>query len=276
MKKRFVFIILLLIIAIGIFNSFESNNDAKDFKPLEIEVGKPFNYLNYGSEVFVLNYEIFDINADNEQDIILVIGEKAEAQDCYKNIDIVVYNKLTETFIVGKLKNFQGSQPKIYLNDVDGDELKDIIIITNLENMSNDMRIISLKDGEAKEIFKEKNMNCLDVTGEILDGFKAKLSIKKMNKNYEIDLTENKQNYITSGFYEENGKLKTDKTKIASAGVYNIEFVKIDDRYGIKYTERIKGFDNLDIIEQINVIIKYEKGTWSLVEVSGEKIGKIS
>lgn len=268
MKKKFVFITLLLIAVVLILNSCGADDDAEKFEPLEIEAGKPFNYLNYGNEVFVLNYEIFDINADGEQDVILVIGEKTETQDYYKNIDIVVYNKLSETFIVGKLKNFQGSQSKIYLNDVDGDGLKDILVITNLENMSNDMRIISIKNGESKEIFKEKNLKSLDVTGEILDGFKANINLKKINKNYVIDLSENKQNYITSGFYEENGKLKTDKTKITSAGIYNIEFVKIDDRYGIKFTERIKGFDNLDIIDQINVILKYENGTWLFLEVS--------
>lgn len=268
MKKKFVFITLLVIAVVLVFNFWGESNDMENFEPLEIEVGKTFNYLNYGNDVFVLNYEIFDINADGEQDIILVIGEKTEIQDYYKNIDIVVYNKLSETFVVGKLKNFQGSQPKIYLNDVDGDGLNDVLIITNLENMSNDMRIISIKNGEAKEIFKEKNLKCLDVTGEILDGFKANVNLKKLNQNYEIDLSENKQNYITSGFYEENGKLKTDKTKITSAGIYNIEFVKVDDKYGIKFTERIKGFDNLDIIDQINVILKYENGTWSFIEVS--------
>lgn len=275
MRRGFVFIILLIVVVMLIFNNTDINNEVPNFEPLEIEVGEKFDYLNYSKDMFVLNYEIADINNDGEKEIILIIGEKSEEADYYKNIDIVVYNKETSTFIVGKLKNYEGSQPKIYLKDIDGDSTQDIVVMTSLENMSNSMRIITIKNGEAKERFKDKEGKGLEISGQILDGFKAKVNIKKLKKEFEIDLSENKQNYITSGFYEENGRLKTDKVHVTSAGIYNIEFINIDNQIGIKYTERIKGFDNLDIIEQINVIIKYENGNWMAIEVNGERIGKI-
>ena len=258
-----------------IFNNTDINNEVPNFEPLEIEVGEKFDYLNYSKDMFVLNYEIADINNDGEKEIILIIGEKSEEADYYKNIDVVVYNKETSTFIVGKLKNYEGSQPKIYLKDIDGDTIQDIVVMTSLENMSNSMRIITIKNGEVREIFKDKEGKGLEISGQILDGFKAKVNIKKLKKEFEIDLSENKQNYISSGFYEENGRLKTDKVHVTSAGIYNIEFINIDNQIGIKYTERIKGFDNLDIIEQIDVIMKYESENWIVIEMKGERIGKV-
>lgn len=275
MRRGFVFIILLIVVVMLIFNNTDINNEVPNFEPLEIEVGEKFDYLNYSKDMFVLNYEIADINNDGEKEIILIIGEKTEEADYYKNIDVIIYNKGSSTFTVGKLKKYEGSQPKIYLKDIDGDTIQDIVVMTSLENMSNSMRIITIKNGEAREIFKDKEGKGLEISGQILDGFKARVNIKKLKKEFEIDLSENKQNYISSGFYEENGRLKTDKVHVTSAGIYNIEFINIDNQVGIKYTERIKGFDSLDIIEQINVIIKYENGNWIVVEAKGERIGKV-
>ena len=275
MRRGFVFIILLIVVVMLIFNNTDINNEVPNFEPLEIEVGEKFDYLNYSKDMFVLNYEIADINNDGEKEIILIIGEKSEEADYYKNIDVVIYNKGSSTFTVGKLKKYEGSQPKIYLKDIDGDTIQDIVVMTSLENMSNSMRIITIKNGEAREIFKDKEGKGLEISGQILDGFKAKVNIKKLKKEFEIDLSENKQNYISSGFYEENGRLKTDKVHVTSAGIYNIEFINIDNQIGIKYTERIKGFDNLDIIEQIDVIMKYESENWIVIEMKGERIGKV-
>ena len=275
MRRGFVFIILLSVVFMLIFNNANDNGKVPDFEPLEIEVGEKFEYLNYNKDMFVLNYEIADINADGEKEIVLIIGEKTEETDYYKNIDIVMYVKEDSTFFIGKLKNYEGSQPKIYLKDIDGDSVQDIVVITSLENMSNSMRIITIKNGEVKEIFKEKEGKGLEIDGQILDGFKAKVNIKKLKKDLEIYLSENKQNYVSSGFYEENGRLKSDKINVTSAGVYNIEFVKIDNQIGIKYTERIKGFDNLDIIDQLEVLIKYDKGDWIIIEAISENAGKI-
>lgn len=275
MRRGFVFIILLIVVFMLIFNNANDNGKVPDFEPLEIEVGEKFEYLNYNKDMFVLNYEIADINADGEKEIVLIIGEKTEEADYYKNIDVVIYNKGSSTFTVGKLKKYEGSQPKIYLKDIDGDTIQDIVVMTSLENMSNSMRIITIKNGEAREIFKDKEGKGLEISGQILDGFKTRVNIKKLKKEFEIDLSENKQNYISSGFYEENGRLKTDKVHVTSAGIYNIEFVKIDNQIGIKYTERIKGFDNLDIIDQLEVLIKYDKGDWIIIEAISENVGKI-
>ena len=156
MRKRFLFIVLLLVGSILLFNIFDQEENVVDFDPLKIEIGEVFECLNYEKEMYILNYEISDMDNDSENDIVIVLGEKTDTNDVYKNIDVILYNKATETFITSKLKNFDGKQPKIELNDIDGDGFKDVIVITILENKDNSMRIISFKDNIAKELFKSR------------------------------------------------------------------------------------------------------------------------
>jgi hypothetical protein len=273
--KRFLFVVLLILSSILLFNSIDREDVIAEFDPLKIEIGEMFEYLNYEKEMYVLNYQIADIDDNGENDLVIVIGEKTEESDFYKNIDVIVYNQTNEMFTAAKLKNYEGKMPRIELDDVDGDKVRDVILIATCKNNDNSMSIVSFNEKGAKEIFKSKESKGLEISGQILDGFKARITIKNLKQEFEVDLSENKENYITNGFYLENGKLNTDKVKISSAGIYNIELIKIDDKVGVKYTERIKGFDNLDIIDQLKVLIKYDNGKWSIVEVISERFGKV-
>ena len=129
MRRRFIFIILLLLGSILLFNTFEQVENIADFDPLKIEIGEVFEYLNYEKEMRVLNYEIADVNSDSENDLVIVLGESVDGTDLYKNIDAVVYNKMTESFTSAKLKNYEGKQPKVELKDIDGDSFNEVIII---------------------------------------------------------------------------------------------------------------------------------------------------
>ena len=273
--KRFLFVVLLILSSILLFNSIDREDVIAEFDPLKIEIGEMFEYLNYEKEMYVLNYQIADIDDNGENDLVIVIGEKTEESDFYKNIDVIVYNQTNEMFTAAKLKNYEGKMPRIELDDVAGDKVRDVILIATCKNNDNSMSIVSFNEKGAKEIFKSKESKGLEISGQILDGFKARITIKNLKQEFEVDLSENKENYITNGFYLENGKLNTDKVKISSAGIYNIELIKIDDKVGVKYTERIKGFDNLDIIDQLKVLIKYDNGKWSIVEVISERFGKV-
>lgn len=273
--KRFLFVVLLILSSILLFNSIDREDVIAEFDPLKIEIGEMFEYLNYEKEMYVLNYQIADIDDNGENDLVIVIGEKTEESDFYKNIDVIVYNQTNGMFTAAKLKNYEGKMPRIELDDVDGDKVRDVILIATCKNNDNSMSIVSFNEKGAKEIFKSKESKGLEISGQILDGFKARITIKNLKQEFEVDLSENKENYITNGFYLENGKLNTDKVKISSAGIYNIELIKIDDKVGVKYTERIKGFDNLDIIDQLKVLIKYDNGKWSIVEVISERFGKV-
>lgn len=275
MNKKFLVLVLILLVLIMFFNSINNNQEATNFNPLELEIGDVFDYLNSEESRIVLNYEIADVTGDVENDMVIVIGEKSGDELLSQNIDVVLYDIKNNKFMDAKLKKYSGSLPKIHLKDIDGDEINDAIVITDVENKGQKIRIVSFVGDTPKEIFNEKDSKGLEISGSLLDGFKASMKIKKLKKEVYIDLSENKGNYITSGFYMENGKLKTDKTNVMSVGISDIDFVQINNQTGIRFVERVKGFDNLDIIEQIEVLMKYENGSWIIVDVKGERLGSI-
>ena len=94
MKIKFIIIVLILIVLVSIFNVL-SNNDGKTlFKPLELEIGEEFTGVKYDKPMHVLNYAIDDVTGDNENDMIIILGEKNELLESAfsNNIDVIVYD----------------------------------------------------------------------------------------------------------------------------------------------------------------------------------------
>lgn len=276
MKTKSIFIIVILVILVVVFNTISKKGETIEFKPLEIDVGDEFTGIDYGTTMYVLNYEIDDVTGDGEKDMIIVIGEKSEVSETNAtNIDVVVYDTQNQEFIRGKLKKLNANKPKIYLKDVTGDGINDIVLIAENEDTTNTARMLTISDGESKEIFKNKDNRGLIITGAFLDGFKAHITARKINYEKKIEINDKRENYITSGFYDESGRVTGTKNNITTSGFTKVEFVELNGYYGIKTMQRIKGFDNLDILDQVDVIWKYENGTWNIKEAKGEKLGNL-
>ncbi len=276
MKSKFVFIVIILIVLIVIFNNISSKENKTEFKPLELEVGDEFTEIDYGNKMFVVNYEIDDVTGDGVKDMIIIIGNKNDVADTMaNNIDVVTYDSENKSFIKGNLKKCSLNTPKLFLKDINGDGIDDIVLIGDNEDMTKTVRVLTIKDGESKEVFKNKDNKGLSFTGAFLDGFKAHIVARKINFERNIEINDKRENYITGGFYDESGRVTGSKNNITTSGFVNVEFVELNDAYGLKTTQRIKGFDNLDILDQVEVIWKYENGSWNIKEAKGEKLGNL-
>lgn len=276
MKSKFVFIVVILIVLIVIFNNISSKENSVEFKPLELEIGDEFNELDYNDKMLVVNYEIEDVTGDGTKDMIIVIGTKENVSDTIaNNIDIVIYDTENKSFIRGNLKKCSLNTPKLFFYNMDADGINEIILVGDNEDMTKTIRILTIKNGDSKEMFKNKDNKGLAFTGAFLDGFKAHIVARKINFERNIEINDKKENYITSGFYDESGRVTGNKNNITTSGFVNVEFVELNDSCGLKTTQRIKGFDNLDILDQIEVIWKYENGTWNIKEAKGEKLGNL-
>ena len=276
MKSKFIFIVIILIVLIVIFNNISSKENKTEFKPLELEVGDEFNEIDYGDKMFVVNYEIDDVTGDGAKDMVIVIGNKNDVTDTIaNNIDVVTYDSESKSFIKGNLKKCSLSAPRVFLKDINGDEVNDIVLVGENEDTTKTVKILTIKNGEAKELFKNKDNKGLSFTGAFLDGFKAHIVARKINFERNIEINDKKENYITSGFYDESGRVTGSKNNITASGFVTVEFVELNDSYGLKTVQRIKGFDNLDILDQIEVIWKYENGGWNVKEAKGEKLGNL-
>lgn len=277
MKIKLIWLIIILII-IGIIFSVINNNgiESLEFKALELNVGDEFTYIEYDKPMYVLNYLMEDVTGDNTKDMVIMIGEKNAVDDIdAKNIDVAIYEPIEKCFYNLKLKKYEGEMPRINVSELTGDNILDIVLTVNDGFGNMNMRIISGQNGEFKEIFKNRDNKGIIFTGNFIDGFKAYIKCSQYSKELAMDLSDRKENYVTNGFFDEAGRLLKTNTKITSSGFVNIDFVQLDGYYGIQTTQRIVGFDNDDLLDEINVIWKYESGKWIAKEAKGNNIGNL-
>lgn len=276
MKNKLFWLILILVVIAIIFSLVkEPTEESSDFKPLELNVGDEFTYLDY-KDKYVLNYMMKDVTGDGTNDMIIVIGEKEKVDDLMANqMDIVVYEPITEIFHPLKLKNMSGEMPKLETCELTGDGILDVILSASDGNGNINVRVASLINGEWKEILKAKDNRGIVFTGEMMDGFKASLNCAKYSKNLEIDLKDRKENYVSNGFFDESGRLLKTDSKIITSSFVSIEYVELDGYYGIQTVQRILGFNEEDLLDEITTIWKYEDGKWVAKEAKGNVVGNI-
>lgn len=270
MQKKFIILLIVLILMIIIFNSISKNNESSiNFKPLEIDVGDVFDSLDYDGEMKVLNYAIGDVTGDSKNDMILAIGNQDQV------VDVVVYDPSGDKFIRGNIKKCSGINPRITIANVDETNNNEIILITENENKSKNIKILTIINNESKELFKPRDNNGLVITGYFMDGFKVYVSIRKFKLERYIDLSDYKDNYIKYGLYDSDGRLLLSNQKLNTSNFITVELIPLNDQYGIKTVQRINGFDELDILDEITVVWKYEDGNWNIKEANGVVLGNL-
>lgn len=277
MKNKLFWLILILAICAIIFSLVKGpTEESVEFKPLEINVGDEFSYIDYDNKMYVLNYMMKDVTGDDTKDMVMIIGEKEKVDDLMANhMDLVIYEPNEQKFYQLNLKNMNGEMPKIETYELTGDEILDIILSANDTNGNINVRVASYNNGDFKEILKAKDNKGVVFNGQFLDGFKANIKCSKFSKEATMDLKDRKENYISNGFYDESGRLLKKDNKIMTSNFVKIEFVQLDGYYGIQTTQRIIGFNNEDLLDEITVIWKYENGKWIAKEAKGINIGNI-
>lgn len=277
MKIKLFWLILALIVIAVIFSIVNNGSiENGEFKPLELNVGDEFSYIDYDNKMYVLNYMMEDVTGDGKKDMILVIGEKTNIEDIRSNnMDIVIFEPVGEMFYNLKLKKFNGEMPRLNSYELNGDGIQDIILVANDEIGNINMRIISWKENKFEEIFKSKDNRGITFTGEFVDGFKVYLKCLKYNKELNMDLKDRKENYVTNGFFDESGRLLKNDIKVTTSSFVNVEFVQLDEYYGIQTVQRIIGFNNDDLLDELTVIWKFENGKWCVKEAKGNNVGNL-
>lgn len=277
MKNKLFWLILVLVVIAIIFSFVKGPTEENvEFKPLELNVGDEFTYIDYDNKMYVLNYIIKDVTGDGTNDMVIVVGEKEKIDDLTaNNMDIAIYEPNEEVFYNLRLKNMNGEMPKLEAYDLTGDGILDIILSARGLNEGIIVRVVSYNNGAFKEILKAKDNKGIVFNGEFLDGIKAKISNSKYSKELEMDLKERKENYVQSGFYDESGRLLKKDAKITTSNFMDLDFVQLDGYYGIQTVQNILGFSDNDIIDEITVIWKYENGKWVAKEAKGNVIGNI-
>jgi len=277
MDKRKIILTLVAIAIIALAFSILNKEEEIVESPINIEIGQEFKGLKYSETKYVLNYKISDINGDKTNDVIIFVGEKEDvSSEKVKNADIVYYDGALQKYINTELKNFNGATPRLELADVTGDSLNDIIAILNTEDGDKTIRIITLTNETLKEIFKAKDNKYITFSGKFVDGFKVNITNRKLNINKELNLTNNSAGLIENGIFDKAGKYIGEAgVKIKTTGFVQLEFVQLTGAMGISTKQRIITSDNKNIIDEIEIIWKYEEGKWQIKEAKGVRLGNL-
>lgn len=277
MDKRKIILIIVSIIIIALAFSILNKEEAVIESPISIEVGQIFTGIEYSKPKYVLNYKISDINGDTVNDVVIFVGEKEDvAAIAVKNADVVLYDGALGKYINVNLKKFDGDTPRIELADLTGDSLNEIVVILNNSDGNKIIRVIALASENLKEIFKAKDNNYINFTGNFVDGFKVNLNNRKLNINKELDLKNNSEKLIENGVFDKSGKyLDKSDFKIKTTNFTEVEFVQLTGSMGIQTKQRIITNDNQNIIDEISIIWKYEEGKWQIKEAKGIRLGNL-
>lgn len=278
MNKKIIWIVVILIIVLTIiFKSLSSNQKVEEFKPLDKNIGDEFSEISYPNKMYIINYEIADVTGDAENDMIMLVGESNSgdgiANNTISNMDIVIYDKVNNKFLNASSNKMNGMDARIILRDLTGDQILDIIILYKADNNYN-LRVFSCEEDKISEIWKERNNKGLLFTGDFLDGFKVKISNKKVNIEKIIDLSKQSAEYIENGLFDKSGKL-IKNNKISYSHFTNIEVVELNDRGGIRTVQQIYGLNENDVLDEVGIIWKYNDGKWQMVEANSIRLGNL-
>lgn len=279
MSRRKIILMIVAIILIAFAFSFLNSEPEVVESPIDIEIGKTFSAIEYLKEMYILNYKIADLTGDSVNDVVILIGEKEspEKMDA-KNMDIVLYDGALQKYSNANLKKLEGTSVRLELTDLTGDTLSDIIVIVETGEKTGDkmIRVVTLEQQKLKEIWKAKDNLFIRFTGSFVDGFKVNLVNRKLNVNKELDLKNASNSWVEKGVFEQSGKcIANDNLKIKTTSFIEIEFVQLTGSMGIKTKQRVVTSDNKNIIEEINLIWKYEEGKWQIKEAVGVKLGNL-
>jgi hypothetical protein len=201
-----------------------------------------------------------DITGDGKEDSIVLTGFKM-ATEKYRNLVIqITSSKKAHTMI--HLPD--GYNPILQYMDVNHDGIKDIFGSVR-DSKSGEM--------EHQVVYTVKNLipsninlpDPLILESHFLNGYKAKIKVRKTGNNYIFDLKNRKKYYEKLGVFY-NGKLN-EPTELMVNDYNSLKPVQIGDQMGLKGTQKITGVTETDTIGYVESTWILDHSEWKLVNV---------
>ncbi len=216
----------------------------------------------YKPTFWILDFKIGDVNGDNTEDYIYLLGTKPFEDSPYReNITIRVIDGRT-----GKITNIRpkvnsGYGPSLFLADFTGNKVDDILLSIDSGGSGaiGYYYIYSMENNITKKIFDFEEFNeKYQYEVNYLDNYKAEVISKANNKRYIIDLMFKGKEYL-SEIYNSDGTLKEPISGWVDplSGLYPIDFQR-DGTYELYAIQSIAGRYHADGLGYVQTSLEWD------------------
>lgn len=258
------------VVALGLFNPLNVQANNNNFA-----IGEEFknSQLDMGEKAYVIDYKSIDVTGDTVKDDVILVGTKLEKEAIFAdNLTIVVRDGKTKKYSQATAEAFSGYEGKLWAEgDFDGDKVKDVMVTAGTGGSGGiyNHLIATFKDNKPQVIFADQENNGIEVEGKYIDGFKAQLNLKNLDKEILVDLSANKAAYINDGIYSKDGKvLKEVICYSYPFSMLEARDVDLDGIYELYGYQSVPGTCNADRISDLETIWKYDKNEWQVKKMS--------
>ena len=235
----------------------EKDNKKTKVKVLEVQTGE------------LLATATGDVDGDGVEEEINLMGSPIVSKSkFYGDIYLISKDKAN-----GKIKGYLrpvdlgGYNPYLTLADVTGNGVDNILIVANTGGSGGiiDYRIADFSDKDGtKEIFTKENNKGIDMVGEFLPDYKAKLSFPSIKRNIEVDVSDNSSLYNHANVYTQEGDVKSSGIRPYVQDLSALSLLDIDND-GVEEvitTQRVVGATNSNTLANVITTWKYLAKTW--------------
>lgn len=208
-----------------------------------------------------------DITGDNIPDNVYLTGVKMPGVSYIQNITLVIQNGATGAFVSIPLKENSGYAPTLFLGDVTGDRVDDILIsiATGGSGGTYIYYIYSFVNSRASLLFDYAVYNQqykYDVTYK--DNYKVEVISRRNNERYIIDISLRGSDYL-SEIYDTTGKLINPINGWVDpiSGLYPVDFDS-DKVYELLAYQKIAGRYHADSLGYVLNTLKWKNNMFTL------------
>ncbi|QXM05616.1 VCBS repeat-containing protein [Crassaminicella indica] len=259
--KKTSVLLLTGVLALGAMGGANVNAQNDEFK-----IGDKFTKMC--DKAYVVDYKLEDVTGDNIKDNVILVGTKTVSDIFCDTLTVVVQDGKTKEYSKATYKDFRGYQDKemLFIGDFTGDKVKDVMVSASTGGSGGivDHMIATFKDNKPSVIFTDKENAGIDINGKYIDGYKAEIEFKDLNKKVLLDVSASKDMYIEQGIYDKEGKLlqKVEPWIYPFSQLEPIDYNR-DGTFELKGYQRIVGTSNADTISHVESILKFENDKWN-------------
>lgn len=264
-NKLMLLSLLIPFIALGFTSTTLSTNLDIDTLAFQLE-------LKENTEI--ITAQKTDVTGDGISDKFILLGSKVgPGKSPFRdNLIIVVEDGENQSYLTATYDGFVGYNPELLTRDFTGDQVDDVMVTANSGGNGGIYHhlIAPFKDGKAEVIFDEDNNRGVEVTGQFIPDFKARLNFVDLDKEVIFDSSVNKDEYIKQRIYNQEGALVTERLiRPYSYPFGRLEAVDYnnDSQYGLRGLQKIVGTYGADKISEVESIWIYKNQQWVLKTV---------